>query len=81
MAEDKEGELGRSQIIKCLGSHDKKLSILLGGTKKPQGNSFGMMSFIWMAEAEACSLTLLLFQCSSGNRRGRWAFSILRLGS
>lgn len=26
MAEDKEGELGRSQVIKCLGSRDKKVS-------------------------------------------------------
>lgn len=53
MIKDKGGKLDRSQIIKWLESHDKKTSALPGGTKKTQGNS-------WMAETDACSLTLQL---------------------
>lgn len=76
MEEDKEGKLGRSQMIKCLGRHDNKLSVLPGGTKKPQGDSLGLTSFIWTADTEACSLTLLFLQGSSEKERGRWALSI-----
>lgn len=79
MAEDKEGMLGKSQVIKCPGSHDEKLSVLARGTKNPRGDSLDP-SFIWMVEMEARSLTLLLFQCSSEKEGGRWAFSILRPG-
>lgn len=49
-------------------------SFLLEGSKEPQGSSFGMMSFVWMAEA--CLLMLLLFQGSSGQRRGRWTYTV-----
>lgn len=60
MIKDKGGKLDRNQIIKWLESHDKKTSALPGGTKKTQGNSLGVMSFTWMAETDACSLTLQL---------------------
>lgn len=46
MTGDKREKLGRSQIIKCLGSHDQKISAFPEGTEKPQGDSLGMMSFI-----------------------------------
>lgn len=49
-------------------------SFLLEGPKEPQGSSFGMMSFVWMAEAYL--LMLLLFQGSSGQRRGRWTYTV-----
>ena len=77
MAEDKEGMLVESQVIKCPGSHDEKFSVLPGGIKKLQGDSLGP-SFIWMVETETHSLMLLLFQCSSEKERDRWAFSFRR---
>lgn len=55
MAEDREGMVGESQAIKCIRSHDEKLSVLPGGTKKPWGDSLAK-SFIWMVETETCSL-------------------------
>lgn len=71
MAYDKEGKLGRSRIVKCLANHDQKISAFPGSTQKPQGESLGMMSFIWMSETKTHSLTLLLFYCSPEKERGR----------
>lgn len=51
MAEDKEGRLIESQVIKYPQSHDEKFSVLPGGTRKPWGDSLGP-SFIWRVETE-----------------------------
>lgn len=56
VAEDKEGKLGRSQIIKCLANHDKKIR----GHQEATGECLGVMSFICVAERGMLMIVIAL---------------------
>lgn len=78
VAEDKERNLGRSQIIKALGVMIRK-SALPGGTRKPQGDCLSVMSLTLMTE-RGIFINVSAFPVKLREETGSEGFNILRLG-